>query len=320
MKGTSVRLEEAVRAPRAEIRMHDDWHLAYYADRSAPGRPLVLVHSINAAPSSFEVAPLFEHYRARRPVYSLDLPGFGHSERRDSGYTPERFARAILDLLDQVVGEPADVLALSLGAEFAARAVLMRPGAVDSLAMIAPTGFSRRTPPSPGVGRITHQVLKVPLWSQGLFDLVASRRSIRYYLGRSFVGEPPPEILEYAYATSHQPGARHAPLVFLSMQLFTPNARAHLYGRLGELPVLAIADRDPYIDFDHLDAFVAEHPRWSRARLAPNMGLPHWERLDETVAVLDDFWAKRGSLTAVSDPLSAGARSAASSRASGFQG
>jgi len=291
--GTDV-LPEAVEAPRADVVMEGGWRLAYYADRSAPGRPLVLVHSVNAAPSSFEVKPLFDHYRSRRPVYSLDLPGFGHSERRPAGYTPDLYARALETFLGKVVGEPADLVALSLGAEFAARAIGSKPAAVASLVLISPTGFSRRVPPSPRVGRIAHKVLTIPLLSQALFNLVASKRSIGYYLGRSFVGKPPQDILDYAYATSHQPGARHAPLVFLSMQLFTPGAIERLYAKLTHLPVLAIADRDPYIDFDHLNDFVALHPNWSRLRLEPNMGLPQWERLPETIAALDAFWAKAG--------------------------
>ncbi len=288
--GQGLTLGAAVDAPRGEFRLADGWRVAYYADRGASGRPLVLVHSINAAPSSYEVKPLFEHYRSSRPVYSLDLPGFGHSERRSAGYTPDLFAQAISGLLEQVVGEPADLVALSLGAEFAARTALARPGAIASLVLISPTGFSRREPPGPGVGRISHRVLTIPGLSQALYDLVASRRSIRYYLGRSFVDQPPQDILDYAYATSHQPGARHAPLVFLSMQLFTPNALEQLYVKLTDLPVLAIADRDPYIDFDRLDDFVAWQPNWSRLRLAPNLGLPHWERPKEMTSALDAFW------------------------------
>ncbi|WP_295409392.1 alpha/beta fold hydrolase [uncultured Thiocystis sp.] len=288
---TKPALADALTAPRFEFVSERAGRLAYYVDAEGDGLPLVLVHSINAAPSSFEMRPLFEQYRGNRPVYSLDLPGFGHSERGSRPYTPAIYADALADFLLQVVQQPADVLALSLSAEFAARAALAMPGRIASLVVISPTGFSQRPVPSARIGRVAHQFLTIPLLSQGLYDLVASRRSIRYFLGRSFVGEVPVEVIDYAHATSHQPGARHAPLTFLSMQLFTPNAMDRLYGKLTDLPVLAIADRDPYIAFERLDEFVAGHPNWQRLRLAPNLGLPHWERLPETVAALDGFWA-----------------------------
>ena len=47
------------------------------------GAPLLLVHSINAAGSAAEVRPLYERYRARRTVFAIDLPGYGHSLRSD---------------------------------------------------------------------------------------------------------------------------------------------------------------------------------------------------------------------------------------------
>ncbi|MBK5963183.1 alpha/beta hydrolase [Thiocystis minor] len=284
-------LADALTAPRFDFVSERAGRIAYYVDTKGDGRPLVLVHSINAAPSSFEMRPLFEQYRGQRPVYSLDLPGFGHSERGARPYTPDLYANALADFLRQIVQQPADVLALSLSAEFAARAALATPGQVASLVVISPTGFSLRPVPSLRSARIAHKALTIPLVSQGLYDLVASRPSIRYFLGRSFVGDVPAEVIDYAHATSHQPGARHAPLTFLSMQLFTPNAMDRLYAKLTDLPVLAIADQDPYITFEHLDAFVARHPNWQRVRLAPNLGLPHWERLPETIVALDRFWS-----------------------------
>src|SRR5690606_13097347 len=95
--------------------------LYYYADRQQEGRPLVLVHSINAGASAYEMRPIFERYRRQRPVYALDLPGFGFSERTDRAYSPALYEQAISNFLANVVGGPADVVALSLGSEFAAR-------------------------------------------------------------------------------------------------------------------------------------------------------------------------------------------------------
>lgn len=47
------------------------------------GPPLLLVHSVNPAASAAEVRPLFDHYRATRTVFALDLPGFRFSDRSD---------------------------------------------------------------------------------------------------------------------------------------------------------------------------------------------------------------------------------------------
>src|SRR5689334_16051533 len=75
-----VSLPPAIDAERKQFLSKESGLLSYYADTSAEGTPLVLIHSINAAASSYEMRPLFNHFRTMRPVYALDLPGFGFSE------------------------------------------------------------------------------------------------------------------------------------------------------------------------------------------------------------------------------------------------
>jgi len=285
-----MKLPDAVDADRRVLDSGTAGGLAYYQDTSAAGRPLVLVHSVNAAPSAFEMRPLFQEFRSRRPVYAPELPGFGFSDRSDRRYSPELFSSALADFLGQIVKEPADVVTFSLSSEFAARTALKNPDLVASLVLISPTGFGKRSLPSPTLSERLHKGLSLPFLSQGLFELLTSRPSIRYFLGQAFVGETPPEMIDYAYATSHQPGARYAPLYFLSGQLFTANATEQLYGKL-TLPVLVIYDRDPNVSFDLLPGFVASHPNWRAARIAPTLGLPHWEKTGGTVSAMERFWS-----------------------------
>lgn len=275
-------------------------YLTYYVDRSAAGRPLVLLHSINAAGSSYEMRPIFEHYRTLRPVYALDLPGFGFSERANKRYTRDTYKDAIIDLLDERVKEPADVIALSLSSEFAARAALERPDLFHSLTMISPSGFTDRSQGSTqpvsdyGIGDLVYNYLAVPLWSQSVYDLLATRASIRWFLKQSFHGPVDEALVDYAYLTCHQPGARHAPLHFVSGLLFTPSIREGAYERL-QMPVMVLHDEDSYVRFDMLPTTLERCPNWRAVRISPTRGLPHFERMADVARALDTFWSESGS-------------------------
>jgi len=59
------------------------------------GRPLLLIHSVNAAASAAEVRPLHDYFVRSRRVYSVDLPGFGLSQRSDRRYTPQMMTAAL---------------------------------------------------------------------------------------------------------------------------------------------------------------------------------------------------------------------------------
>lgn len=266
--------------------------LNYYVDDSGEGRPLVLVHSINAGSSSYEMRPLFEQYRGQRPVYALDLPGFGFSERSDRHYSPAMYAAAVRDLLEQIVEMPADVVALSLGSEFAARAALEAPGLFHSLALLSPTGLGKAKEANADgqAGNTTaYQLMAAPLWSQAFYDLLVTRPILHYFLQKSFHGPVDQGLENYAYLTTHQPGARFAPLYFVSGRLFTPQVRKQVYAKVA-VPALVIYDEDAYTSFTELPDLLLDHPNWNAVRVTPTRGLPHFEQPETTTRVLDNFW------------------------------
>jgi pimeloyl-ACP methyl ester carboxylesterase len=290
-------LEPALEAERQSVASETGGAINVYVDRSGRGRPLWLIHSVNAAASAYEMRPIFEYYRGRRPVYALDLPGYGFSTRQDQTRSPEAFAQSIVEVITSLVGEPVDAVALSLGSEFAARAALLRPDLFHALTLISPSGLN-----ADGTGRATQQAVEQqrtdsayralanPLWGRALYDLIATRRSIEFFLKQSFVGTVPPALIDYAYATSHQPGAQSTPLRFISGLLFTRNARQQLYERL-TLPVQVIYDRDAFVGFEALPEVAATHANWQTARLEPSRGLPQFEMMPRVAEALDGFWA-----------------------------
>jgi pimeloyl-ACP methyl ester carboxylesterase len=198
------------------------------------GAPLLLVHSVNAAASVAEVAPIYERYRATRTVFAVDLPGFGFSDRSDRAYTPRLMTDALHAVRAQIAqrcgSAPLDALAVSLGCEFLARAAVERPTQWGRLALVSPTGFRGQQPVrgAPGSTRAMpwlHRAVSAPLWSQALFNGLTKPSVVRYFLRRTWGSRDIDEAMcAYAVQTAAQPGARHAPLHFLSGSLFSRDA------------------------------------------------------------------------------------------------
>ena len=310
-----VPLPKAIAAELLTLAFRPAGPISAYHDRQGNGRPLVFIHSINAAASAYEMRPLFQHYRGQRPVYALDLPGFGFSARPKVEYKPDTYVEAILTLLDNIGNEPVDVVALSLSSEFAAEAARRRPDRFNSLAVISPTGMyksksarSSQAASNQGFDKWLYPLLSVPLWARPIYDLLTTRPSLQYFLQKSFVGPVPDGMVDYAYATSHQPGAEHAPLYFISGKLFTPNALDRIYRHVNT-PSLVIYDRDPFVRFDRLPELLAANKAWHEARVTPSLGMPHWERLDDTVAALEKFWQSMSEEKTADEAQSATAQS-----------
>jgi pimeloyl-ACP methyl ester carboxylesterase len=281
-------LDKAIDSDGALIASGGDYEVYWYFDTESEGRPLLFIHSINAAPSAIELKPLFQHFRASRPVFAPDLPGFGRSTRRVGTITASDFAKNIASIIEEMAAsEPPDVIALSLGCEFVTRAVVDCGAAVRSLTFISPTGFSRRQPPTAQAQKRLKRLFNFAGFGRGAFKLLRLERSIRYFYGMNFAGLVPNELVTYALKTARQPGAHEMPLQFLSMGLFTANAAETLYSRL-DVPVLVLFDEDPNVSFELFEQFEA-NPAWQFQRIAPSLGMPQWEHPEETAGAIEAF-------------------------------
>ena len=257
---------------------------------------MLLLHSINAAASAFEVRPIFEHYRTARRVYAPDLPGFGFSDRSQRDYSVRLYTDAVHDMLDQIPGnEPVDAMALSLSAEFLARAVSEQPARFRRLVLITPTGFrgdSNALREPEGTTRLKpwlKRVLTVPLWRRGLYAQLVRPRIIRYFLKRTWGSENYDEAMAaYADLTSHQPGAEHAPYAFLLGGLFSKDIR-DVYERLEQPVWLPHAMRGDFKDFRGAD-WARKRANWT-VQPFDTGALPHFERPAEFFASAEKWCA-----------------------------
>jgi pimeloyl-ACP methyl ester carboxylesterase len=273
------------------------------ADPAAP--PLVLVHSVNAAASAFEVKPLYDHYRRVRPVYALDLPGFGLSDRSRRAYTPRLMTDAIHALVAQVRSAhgdaPIDAMAVSLGTEFLARAASEAPQAYRSLGLISPTGFNRlplRTGP-PGSDRgmaPMYAVMGQPRIGRWLFRQLTRRPVIAYFLRRTWGSRNiDADLLDYDFAITRPEGVEHAPLRFLTGYLFSGDSGT-VYRAL-TMPVWVVHGvRGDFVNYKGLRAFDGD-PRWA-VDVLPTGALPHFEMLPEFLQRYEAWCRRLGSARA----------------------
>ncbi|MBU1357515.1 MAG: alpha/beta hydrolase [Gammaproteobacteria bacterium] len=270
---------------------------AYVAGK---GEPLLLIHSINAAASAAEMRPLHEHYRATRTVFSIDLPGYGFSDRSDRNYTPRLMTDAIQAVTEQIHSRcgpaPIDALAVSLSCEYLARAAAESPARYRRVALVSPTGFRgmrpwRGEPGSTRGQRWLYRALRGPGsgWGGAVFRALTKPGVIRYFLRRTWGSNDIDETLwAYDVLTTKAPGAEHAPLHFLSANLFSADIHT-VYERL-QMPVwMSHGVRGDFTDYRG-KVIVEARPNWQFS-VFPTGALPYFELPDDFCNAFDRFLA-----------------------------
>ncbi|RKQ36729.1 alpha/beta fold hydrolase [Kocuria tytonis] len=255
---------------------------------SGSGTPVLLIHGIGRSLADWDRQ--HELLDAHHRVYSLDLPGFGGSERPARGMRLEHLAARVADFVRAQEIAPVHVVGNSLGGAVAMQLTADHPELVRSLLLADSAGFGRGVSPAlrlasiPGVGeRLMQPSRKGALRSE-----------------RAMYHDPAlatDERVAHGYQLAQRPGGTEAFLEMLR-SLGSPAGvksgwRRALLPRVRAtgVPVFIVwGDKDAVLPFRHLAR--GAKTLAARTHRFPDTGHgPQLERADEFARLAREFWA-----------------------------
>lgn len=257
------------------------------------GVPVVMVHGIGRSLEDWnEQHELLAGQDFR--LISVDLAGYGDSQRLDGPYSLPALARFLGDFLDEIgVTESAHVVGNSLGGAVAMQFAAQAPERVQSLVLADSAGFGREA-------ALPVRMMSVkPLGMRMLAkpSLAASKRlELSLFHDPKFVTE---ERVRLGFRLASRP---HAAEVFVDTASWLGTFRGtreewrtELLRSLSSLriPVLVVwGDQDKILPFAQLAAASKKLPNaWTHA--FPGTGhMPQIERAAEFADLVKDFWVE----------------------------
>ena len=260
------------------------------------GPPILLVHGIHAAAWSYEWHDNVDYLARTNTVYTVDLLGFGRSDRPAVRYSARLYISLISDFVDRVVGDPCVLVATSLSGAYAIVLGARDPQRFPAVALVSPTGLVRLNRTSGIAGEAGQLAVYAPIVGTAMFNALVSRRSIRSYLEKTYADDSivTDELVEIYYWTSHQRGARHAPAAFISGHLNIDVRQA--LRRLSQPALLIWGEEGTTPPVEESRSFRAIKPDIEMAVLSPAGDLPHDEQPDDFNVILST-WLNRLSLS-----------------------
>jgi pimeloyl-ACP methyl ester carboxylesterase len=263
-------------------------HRIAYTKRGG-GPPLLLVHGIYPTASSFEWRFNVDDLARHHTVFTIDLIGFGRSDRPAIRYSARLYLALIADFVAQVIGAPVVLAATSLSAAYAIVLGARDPGRFPALVLVEPTGLVRMHTPPSAAGDVARYTVDSPVIGTAVFNAMVSRRSIRDWLERNYVdpGLITDETVAAHHSTAHQPGARYAPSAFLSSHLNLDVRRA--LRRLLQPALLVWGEQATETPVEDVRGFRALRPDMEVAILDPAGSLPHDEQPGDFNEIVTTF-------------------------------
>ena len=253
-----------------------------YTRRGHGGPPLLLVHGIGAGNWSYEWRSNVDALARAHTVYTIDLLGFGRSDRPNTRYSARLYIRLIDDFAREVVGAPCALIASSLSAAYATVLGARDPGRFLALVLIEPVGLMRLNDPPSTAGDVGRAVMGAPIVGTAFFNAMVSERGLRRYFDRVVVDPDfvTDEVIDAYYRSAHQPGARYAAAAFLSGHL-NIDVRSAIR-RLTQPGLLVWGEQAPIESpVEDVRGFRTLKPSFDLAILDPAGLFPHVERAEE---------------------------------------
>ena len=260
------------------------------------GPAVLLVHGIHAAAWSYEWRNNVDALARTNTVYTIDLLGFGMSERPAIRYSARLYISLISDFVSRVIDEPCVLVASSLSGAYATVLAARDPHRFPAVALIAPTGLVSLNEPVGIAGEAGRLAVDAPIAGTAMFNALVSRPSLRRYLRNAYSDDTlvTRELVEIYYAAAHQRGARHAPAAFLSGHLNIDVRNA--VRRLSQPALLVWGEQGSSAPVEEFRGFRELKRDFEISVLSPAGDLPHDERAQDFNVILST-WLNRLSLS-----------------------
>lgn len=106
--------------------------------KKGTGAPLLLIHDLTPGSSSYEYSHIEDILSQTNTVYTIDLLGYGRSDKPNMTYTNYLYVQLITDFIKNVIGKKTSIAATGLSAVSAIMAVHNDSEFADKLILIHP--------------------------------------------------------------------------------------------------------------------------------------------------------------------------------------
>ena len=173
-------------------------------DKKGKGSPLLFIHDLTVGSSSYEYHRLINNLTDSHEIYTLDLLGYGLSDKPSITYTNNLFEQLITDFIKNVIEKKTSVIATGSSVPFVIMACHNNPEFFDKLIFINPQSlYSQNQIPS-NQTKFLKLLFETPIIGTFIYNILNTKHSFEktfandYFYDRSKIKEK--YILNYMEA------------------------------------------------------------------------------------------------------------------------
>lgn len=183
------------------------WRLGnIYYTKTGNGKPLLLVHDLLSISSGYEWINLVDKLSETHTVYTIDLLGFGRSEKPNLTYTNYLYVQLLSDFIKSEIGHRTDIITSGSSTALAVMACKSSPELFDQLLFINPESLLSCSQVPGKNAKLYKFILDFPIIGTLIYHISCSRQAIAKDFITKFYYNPysvKANILDAYYEAAH---------------------------------------------------------------------------------------------------------------------
>lgn len=186
--------------------------------KKGSGTPVLLIHNLIQGSSNYEFHYLTESLSKKYEVYSIDLLGYGLSDKPDMTYTNYVYVQLIIDFIKSIIGKKTNIITCGDSAPVVIMACHNDPEVIDKMILINPQSLYKANQIPSKQTKALKLLIESPVIGTFIYNLLNNKNAYEnlfkteYFYNQIKINEK--DILSYLEA-AHTPNY-HSKHVFAS--------------------------------------------------------------------------------------------------------
>lgn len=269
-----------------------EWRFGNISYRvSGSGAPLLLIHDLTPGSSSYEFSRIEGKLTKTNTVYSVDLLGYGFSDKPNITYTNYLYVQMITDFIKKVIGKKTSIVSTGSSAISAIMAVHNNPDMIDKLVLIHPQDLYQGNQIPSTQSKILKCLIDMPIIGTFVYNLHTSRNALETQFQYEYLHRPIENMEDVinAYAQSAHVDSGKGRFAYSSYITKYTNTNCISALKSIDNSILLISGKESSFSETNEGNYIYFNRSIEAVRIPDSKNLPQLENPAETNARIQEF-------------------------------
>lgn len=267
-----------------------DWKYGnIFYTKQGKGSPVLLIHNLHPASSSYEWEKISKYLSKSHTVYNIDLLGCGRSDKPNITYSNYLFVQLITDFTKKVIGTKTDLITAGESSSFTLMACNMEPEQFGKAIVVNPSNLVELCKIPNKLKNTLKFLIELPVFGTMIYNFTFTERKIKNIFCRDYFYENhmiPSRVIDTYHESAHKEES-HGKYLFSSIKSNYTNINiVHALRNIKNSIYLIGSKENPHSE-KIINSYISYNPSIKSSYISESKYLPQLEVPERLLTALN---------------------------------